>query len=283
MITLLLFLVVLIASSCDDDETNCSETGEDEFIETGLSGMDYPSPIHPAIANDIEDCNPMWSCECNSSPSICTCEEPVYEEIVNGTPVTVINTTSNETRSCRCLISETLFESCTGFTIVFDEGCTRSPFVEDNGLLCGDGDNDAEDLEGCSDPNECTREDGFHPSFHQWANTFGQCFVGKYLYETGGDYTDLTSYFPLPQPNVTVHSTRCDGAPDHVTHTYTMGSITFSTDKYVIQDCVECADFNVHVNDAEYNYRQDPDCGREVDGSAYDRSFCYALVNRTTE
>lgn len=257
---ILIIIIALTLTSCDwfDDEGDCSDNEEDAFISDLGTLPSSPTPIHPNDVNPPEFCNPKYY-NCTSCPSNwrCNCR----------------NITGSGFYDCDCE-----FPGCEGCTVVFEENCVRHPQVDDYGLFCGRWGKGERPRRG----DEVIHEDGFMPRANAGMNIFSQCFVARYLDETGGDPTSLASYFPLPYPEITVTARRCDGVPERTIFKYTTNGLTIEIDNQYYDDCMACPSMVIKINDVPYNLRQDPYCGRDIPGSGWGGNYCSAGAHNTT-
>jgi hypothetical protein len=260
IIVLIIAIVPLYGGCSDDDDSDgdCSDNAENAYIANLGQLPTSPTPVHPSDVPGPEFCNPLYY-NCTSCPTEWKCQ--------------CRNVTASGFHDCDCE-----FPSCEGCTVVFEENCTRSEYVDDYGLMCGEWGKP----ERAGRADEVIHEDGFMPRANAGINNLAQCFVGKYLDNNGGNPNDLTPYFPLPYPNITVTGRRCDGAPEDTIFVYNTNGISIKIDNQYYSDCMACPSFHIYVNDVGYNLRQDPHCGRDIDGSGWGSSYCQAFLNSST-
>jgi len=274
---LFLLMIAVSAFSCDffDDNTDCSENAEDGYM-ANLGGALAPrAALHPGSSRIYENCDPTWQCNCpeNKDRAACSGEAIItrIEEVcVDGVCTNQTTEYENVWRQCTYTPSE-----CECINITFRENCTRSPEIYDNGRLCGRyGLFDPPSDVGCGTTgHHCIYEDGYMREGYVAHNGFLQCFVGKYLFQTGGNPNDITPYFPLPYPEIEIYSRICTGVPEGGIYTYNTGGLTIRVEGQAHADCGSCRR-DIEINGVFYSYRQDPDCGRDIEGSAFGASFC---------
>ncbi len=266
-ILLALILVIFVACDFGNSDGDCDDDAEDAYVANVGASQSCGSSLHPSQTTHYEFCDPHYL--------NCTCTDPGW----SGTYCTNCVTQPDGTQLCDC---DYLGETCSGCIVQFEDGCTRSPEVYDNGLLCGRYPH--QNMAPCAaNDNNCIHENGYAGVFQGWVNGFIQCFIAKHLDLNGRSPATMSSYVPLPCPtSVDINGRLCTGAPEDVVYHYDVNGLSITVANSYAADCIACGQ-DIVIDGASYSLRNDPDCGRDVPGSGWNGNYCDAGVNETPD